>query len=165
MLAMVILLSLLGSNLFIAVITYGYNQVVTREHLCKIRLGEISREQDGRKAMHHMQGDLQQISLNELLDARDLDAEEANTRAQAAMLQVKRLNAEYPSLCTRCSNREPFLECWRCSHVLCKSCAAEEDPLAVPWADLQSPEWFVPLHSSAHMRSARADVFVAGTRL
>lgn len=77
---MVILLSLLGSNLFIAVITYGYNQVVTREHLCKVRLGEISRDQDGSKAVHYMQGDLNQVSLDELLEARGLTVKGSDGR-------------------------------------------------------------------------------------
>jgi hypothetical protein len=67
LLMMVFFLALLGTNLFIAVITYGYNQVVTREHLCKRRLAEIAQEQDGPSCLTHMEGEVQHVAMKELL--------------------------------------------------------------------------------------------------
>ena len=60
-------LSLLGSNLFIAVITFGYNQVVTREYMCKFRLAEVAKEQDGLTCVTCTEGEVHKVSLGQLL--------------------------------------------------------------------------------------------------
>ena len=58
MLLMVILLALLGANLFIAVLTFSYSQVLNRQDLAKKRLGDLARTQDGPTAILHMEGEV-----------------------------------------------------------------------------------------------------------
>lgn len=67
MLSMVILLSMLGANLFIAVLTYAYSQVLNRQHSAKKRLGDLARQQDGPSAVIYMEGEVQKVAMHQLL--------------------------------------------------------------------------------------------------
>ena len=90
MLVMVILLALLGANLFIAVLTYSYSQVLARQHMSKVRLGELARQQDGPSAVVYMEGEMQQVAMHQLLGQHGIGLKYgAGAHAGQAMTTIK----------------------------------------------------------------------------